>query len=356
MDTNVMIQPKQMPTMKCSKCSTALQFKGNGLFRCPACEQVFFASKERRRVKKEEAVEKKSKVNVLAVVISALLITYMITMGIALFWTMMTTLKTNSEYEFYTVNDVIVSNKLWLPKEGISLINYKTAYQYFYVKVEMTNYTLQFNIFQQFLNSILYSFGCATAVTVVSLVMGYATARFKYKFSGYIYAFVLVTMALPIVGSMPSEIAVADKLNILDTFPGMWIMKANFLNTYFLIFFAQFKMIPKDYTEAAKIDGASPLSVMVKIIVPLASATTSTVFVLAFIGYWNDFQIPMVYLRSHPVAAYGMYTFQNTAIPQIANTPTRLAGIFLMALPIVIFYAIFNKKLNVNLSVGGIKG
>ena len=133
-------------------------------------------------------------------------------------------------------------------------------------------------------------------------------------------------------------------------------MRANFLNTYFLIYYAQFKMIPRDYTEAAKIDGAHPFTIMTKIIFPLAAGTTATVFVLAFIGYWNDFQIPMVYLPSHPVAAFGMYQFQNTAILEIAHTPTRLAGICLMALPIVIFYAIFNKKLNVNLSVGGIKG
>ena len=130
-----------------------------------------------------------------------------------------------------------------------------------------------------------------------------------------------------------------------------------FLNTYFLIFYAQFKMIPMDYTEAAKIDGATPLAVMLQIIAPLAAGTTSAVFVLNFIGLWNDFQIPMVYLPSHPVAAYGMYQFQTAAWPyEINNTPTRLAGICLMTFPIVVFYAIFNKKLNVNLSVGGIKG
>jgi ABC-type glycerol-3-phosphate transport system permease component len=186
--------------------------------------------------------------------------------------------------------------------------------------------------------------------------MGYATARFKYKFSEVIYAFVLITMALPIVGSMPSEIAVSQKLEMFDTFHGIWILRASFLNTYFLIFYAQFKMIPKDYTEAAKIDGANPFTIMTQIIVPLATGTISTVFVLAFIGYWNDFQIPMVYLPTHPVAAYGMYDFQNSKINEIAHTPLRLAGICLMALPIVVFYAVFNKKLNVNLSVGGIKG
>jgi ABC-type maltose transport system permease subunit len=64
----------------------------------------------------------------------------------------------------------------------------------------------------------------------------------------------------------------------------------------------------------------------------------------------------MVYIPSYPVAALGMYEFQNKPLPILSKTPTRLAGIFLLAIPIVIFYAIFNKKLNVNLSVGGIKG
>ena len=297
---------------------------------------------------------RRSSVNVFAIAIAVLLVVYMLTMCITLFWTLMTTVKTNAEYEFYEEAGVMVGNKLWLPKKSISFNNYKMAFKFFYVPVPGGLYTV--DIFTQFIYSFLYSFGCAASVTVVSLVMGYATARFKYKFSNYIYAFVLVTMALPIIGSMPSEIAVAQKLRIYDTFPGIWIMRGSFLNTYFLIFFAQFKTIPKDYTEAAKIDGANPLSIMLKIIVPLAMSTVITVFVLTFISFWNDFQIPMVYIPSYPVAAYGMYVFQNTPIVEIANTPTRLAGIFLMAFPIIIFYAIFNKKLNVNLSVGGIKG
>jgi ABC-type glycerol-3-phosphate transport system permease component len=301
--------------------------------------------------------KKKIQVNPLAIIIFALLGVYLLTMVATLGWTLITTMKSNNEYEYFEVAGEMVGNKLWLPKEGWSFDNYVNAYNYFYVEVDAgEGYYIKFDIFQQFTNSVLYSVGCATAVTVVSLVMGYATARFRYKFSEYIYAFVLITMALPIVGSMPSEIAVAQKLRIFDTMPGMWILRANFLNTYFLIFYAQFRMIPKDYTEAAKIDGANPFTIMTQIIVPLAATTTSTVFVLTFIGYWNDFQIPMVYIPSYPVAAYGMFVFQNTPIVEIANTPTRLAGICLLAFPIVIFYAFFNKKLNVNLSVGGIKG
>lgn len=298
------------------------------------------------------AVKKvKKQVNPLAIIVFIILALYLLTMIFSVLWLLSTTLKLPKEYEGDFAPD-FKPNMIWFPERGFTFDNYIHAYKLFYVPTENGDV----GIIKQFGNSILYSVGCAFATTASCLVMGYATARFRYKLSGYIYAFVLVTMALPIVGALPSEIRVAKQLNIFGSFPGIWIMRANFLNTYFLIFFAQFKMIPKDYTEAAKIDGASPLAVMMKIIVPLAATTTSTVFILLFISYWNDYQIPMIYLENHPVAAHGMYNFVHFPINALDKTPYKLAGIVIMALPIIVVYAIFNKKLNVNLSVGGIKG
>lgn len=302
---------------------------------------------------------KKKPISVLMIVLLAVLAFYVITLVLPVFWSLMTTLKTNGEYLMYNFGDGRgdIGNTLWLPKKP-TFNNFATAYKYFYILVKGGNGKpdVRFNIIQQFSNSLLFSVGSAVAMTLTSAIMGYATGRFRYKASNFIYAFVLAAMALPIVGSMPSEIATAQGLGIFDTFIGIWIMRSTFLNTYYLIFHAQFKMIPHDYTEAAKIDGAGPFRIMLTIIMPLAWGTILAVFVLNFIALWNDFQIPMVYLPSHPVAAYGMYKFEGTPIPEIANTPTRLAGIYLLALPIIVFYAIFNKRLNVNLSVGGIKG
>ncbi|MBQ2768596.1 MAG: carbohydrate ABC transporter permease [Clostridia bacterium] len=303
---------------------------------------------------------KKKKVNVFAIAIAVLLALYMLSMVVSLFWVLMTTVKDAGEYKYgaaFFEGGLVKSNTIWFPKMGITFENYVIAFQNFVLEGDGEGPQKSYNIFAQFVNSFLYSGGCALTVTLSSCVMGYATARFKFRLSNIIYSFVLISLALPIVGAMPSEIAVADSLGIFDTFPGIWIMRASFLNTYFLIFYAQFKMIPKDYTEAAKIDGASSFGVMVKIIFPLAMGTITTVFVLAFIFYWNDFQIPMVYLPSYPVAALGMYQFSVLTDPdEINHIPVRLAGICLMALPIVVFYGIFNRKLNVNLSVGGIKG
>ena len=305
---------------------------------------------------------KKKLFNPFAIVIAVVLVLYMVSMCIPLFWTLMTTLKDSAEFGGGFKDGVkLEPNKLYWPEYGLTFDNYINAYKNFVYTVRPENAApglkgIPYNITWQFINSLLYSVGCSITVTVASLIMAYAVARFNYRFSTWIYMFVLVALALPIVGSLPSELAVSRKLGLYDTFIGIWIMRGNFLNTYFLIFFAQFRMIPRDYTEAARIDGANPFTIMTQIIFPLASGTISTIFVLAFIGYWNDFQIPMVYLPSHPVAAFGMYYAQVGTDNKWDNIPFQMSAVVIMALPIIVFYGIFNKKMNVNLSVGGIKG
>lgn len=292
----------------------------------------------------------KEKFNYLALILFILLLLYSISLLFPVLWTLLSSFKSPIEYDF-------LGNKTGWPKE-FSFSNYVTAYNNFYVKVyaEETDSYSYFYMADLFGNSLLYSFLCALAATITPCLVAYAVARFNFKFSKIIYSIVIVTMALPIVGALPSEIQMAKSLGIFDTFIGLFIMKANFLGIYFLVFFAQFKSIPRAYSEAAKIDGASNFRIMTQIILPLAFGTISTVFLLNFITFWNDYQIPMVYLPSHPVAAYGMYEFQSVLTSELANTPTRLAGIFIMALPIVVVFALLNKKLMVNLSVGGIKG
>ncbi len=204
-------------------------------------------------------------------------------------------------------------------------------------------------------NSVIYALGCSLAFTICPVIVAYATARFKYGFSKAIYTFVIITMALPIVGSMASEITMLRNLGIYDTFPSMFILRFNFLSIYFLILHAQFSRIPLDYTEAAKVDGASNLRIMFQIILPQALNTIVVVFILSFISYWNDYQIPLLYLPSYPTAAYGIYNFVRNPKPEHAIIPVQLAATIIMVLPIVTVFIITNKKLRVSVSMGGIK-
>ena len=280
------------------------------------------------------------------IVILCFLVLFVLFMLVPAVWTVMSSFKSVDEWEWD-------NNYFGFPKE-FSFCNYVSAYKYFNVRTETGG--RQVFMPEQFLYSLLYAGGCAVMSTLTPCIVAYAVARLHNKFGKVIYTIVIVAMALPIVGSLPSELQMARITGLYGHIWGQWIMKMNFLGVYFLVFHAQFRAIPMDYTEAAEIDGASNFSIMAKVIMPLAWGSVSAVLLLNFITYWNDYQIPMIYIKDYPVLAYGMFSFYQSTETAIQSVPVKLAGILLMAIPIIIMFAVFNKKLMVNLSVGGIKG
>ncbi len=297
----------------------------------------------------------KGRPNVLTIILFVLLIVYVVGLFIPIIWSIIVSLLENQQYKVFYFYKAFKNFKFQLTFD-----NFVNAWKYLTVTSIETHRHPEttYNILGLYSNSILYSVGCALAFTIVPCVVGYAAARFKFKFSKIIYGFVIVTMALPIVGSMSSELRMVRFLGIDETFVGMWILRANFLSIYFLIFYAQFETIPFEYTEAAKIDGAGNARIMFRVILPQALGTLVTVFILTFITYWNDYQIPLVYLPSKPTAAYAVYTFFNVAKGgNITSLITvQMAGTIIMTLPIIAVFAIFNKRIRVGVSMGGIKG
>lgn len=292
----------------------------------------------------------KRKTSAVLIVLFVLLAVYVLGLFVPVLWSVVSSFaEVNAYYDFYVDNVVGTRMKY-------TFDNFINAWKYLEITAPSSGIT--YNVLGLYLNSVLYSLGCALVFTLCPCMVAYATARFKFRFSKVVYAFVIITMSLPIVGSMPSEIRMLKQLNIFGTFGSMYVLRFNFLSVYYLILFAQFEVIPMTYTEAAKIDGADNATVMFRIIVPQALNTIVTVFVLSFITYWNDFQIPLLYLPDYPTAAYCIYYFVN--VSQGGNVtgdvPVQLAGTIIMTLPIIIVYAVFNKKLRVSVAMGGIKG
>ena len=160
---------------------------------------------------------------------------------------------------------------------------------------------------------------------------------------------------LPVVGSLPSQIQIAKDLNLYDSIWGMWLMKANFLSMYLLIFQGMFKAVPNDYTEAAKMDGASNFTICFKIMMPLVSKSFFTVYLLNFIGFWNDYQTPLIFMPNHPTVAYGLYLFNRSTDGALSTIPMKLTGSMIVMIPILIIFLIFQKRLTENELGGGIK-
>ena len=115
-------------------------------------------------------------------------------------------------------------------------------------------------------------------------------------------------------------------------------------------------MIPMTYSEAAKVDGASNFRIMTTVVFPQAIPTMTTIFLLSFITYWNDYQIPRIYLPSYPTLADGLFTFAETGERAVNYDPVKLAGFIGLTLPIVLVFALLNRYLRLNVATGGIKG
>lgn len=290
----------------------------------------------------------KKRFSILDIAIFVVLLVYFISLLVPIIWATYSSFNDTTEYfKFYTY-------KWRFP--------FPTTLTFDNFKVALTEYTYshrgseEYTLIGMIGNSVIYSLGCAFFYTLTPCIVAYCAARFKFKFSKVIYAFVIITMSLPIVGAMPSEIRMLKSIGLFDTFFGMFVLRMNFLSIYFLIFYAQFEMIPMTYSEAAKVDGASNFKIMTTIIFPQAIPTMITVFLLSFITFWNDYQIPRFYLPSYPTASLGLFMFTFHHTEQFDAMPIQLAALVGLTIPIVIVFALLNKYLKLNVATGGIKG
>ena len=289
--------------------------------------------------------KKREKISALSIVIVVFLILYCFILLFLLGWGLLSSFK---DYR----TDFRINPVGWPTK--FTFDNFVTVYSEFSISIHNGNDTVSFPML--FLYGFLYSFGCAFAATLIPCVTSYLCAKFNYKLSKVIYLIVVIAMILPIVGSLPAEIAMAKRLGLYNQIWGTWILKANFLGMYFIVFYNYFKSLPNAYIEAAKIDGASNMRILLQLILPMARPIFLTVMLINFITFWNDYQVPLVYLPDYPTIAVGMYNMAFLTANEISNVPCRCAAAALMLLPVLIIFLAFHKKLLGNLTMGGIKG
>ena len=293
------------------------------------------------------------KFSVLYLILGVVLAVYAVSFLLMLAWAVSTSFKD-------PVMDYSNGNTIWLPRlsvweNGIKDIfnNYKEVLTDGF-KVNSNKFDSGYAYFVDMLFvSFAYGVGNALVQVTVTFIVAYAAARFKFIIGEIIYTIVIVGMILPIVGSQPSAIALARALNLNDSILGMYVHKFTFLGMYFLVFHATLKAYPKDFDEAAQIDGASNLSVMLRVIWPLNSTTYFTVLLLVFVAQWNDYSTPMLFMPNLPTLAYGLRSVETNG--GMSGVPARMAACFLAALPTLTLFVIFHDRLMTNISLGGVK-
>lgn len=279
------------------------------------------------------------------IIVFAVLVLYTVSMLFLFLWAFNMSLKDGSK------NLYVDTLK---PTKDFMFINYINAFNALKVGVSGKDVFLEMLL----ANSAIYSLGCAFMTVAATTIVAYCTARFDCWLSRLVHDMVIVVIVLPIVGNLAAQVQLFNTLKIYDTLIGSYAMKFSFNNMYYLVLYASFKSLPKDYAESAYMDGASHFRVFWNIMLPLVSTMAGAIFLLYFISYWNDYQIPMVFLPSMPTASYALMTFTSGKgiVSSAASIAVQLAGGILVFVPIFVVFLIFRKKLMGNLTEGGIKG
>lgn len=286
--------------------------------------------------------EQKSKLSPLTVVMLIVLILYSALLVGMLVWALFTSFKEPLDF---------IMDRVGLPNPW-----YFDNYVKVLKEARLDRNQQKVSFIEMIWNSVAYSVGCSLVNTFVTAIVAYLCARYKCAFSKFIYSLVLVVMVIPVVGNQASELQMAIRLGIYDKMFGMLIMRATFLGLYFLVFYDMFNSVPMAFSEAAEIDGAGDFQIMVKIFFPIASNTFLTVALITFIGYWNNYQVPIVYVPSRPTLAEWVFRITSWSTGDFSNAPSKIAAAMVLLLPVVAIFLCMHKRLLGNLSIGGVKG
>lgn len=311
---------------------------------------------------------------VVFVILFVVLALYTLIMLSSLLWGLITSLKSSNDFEnFGNVIGFPNVNVEGTPYAGIpsgrdallKLANYKIVLEkfvitrravYYGLGPEQIVHTCKAGFGELLVNTLLYTVGGALIYALMPALTAYLCAKYPYKLSAILVVVYTLMMCMPIVGSTPFELTFLRNTGLYDNIIGNYIQKMTGSGMYFFVYLAYFKGTSETYREAAQIDGASQLRIMTTIYFPLAIKIIATVFLIQFVALWNDYQTPLLYLPTHPTLAYAVYYVSYEAFePALYHTPPRIAGLMLLAVPIVILFAIFKDKLMGDISLGGIK-
>ena len=190
-----------------------------------------------------------------------------------------------------------------------------------------------------------------------SAMAAYAFSRLQWPGRDLVFgAFLAALMIPPIFTAIPNFLLV-KQLHLLNTLPGI-ILPFFFMTPFAIFFLRQFFLgISKEVEEAAKLDGASHFRIFFRVIVPMSSAPITTLAILTYIGAWNEYFWPLLVssdTSSRPLTlALGIFRSQTPG--GSPDWPGLMAMTLLAALPIMILYMVFGRKVVNSIQFSGIK-
>jgi multiple sugar transport system permease protein len=208
-------------------------------------------------------------------------------------------------------------------------------------------------------NTLYYAFGALAFQLVFDVAAAYALSKLRPVLGNVIFALMLATLMIPsTVLVVPQYLTVASlpilHLNLIGTPEAIWLPSvANAFNIFLLMRF--FDSIPRELLDAAAVDGAPPLRVLYRVVLPISRPILGVVSIFGVVAVWKDFLWPLLVEGGYSPTRETL----NVGITQAAQTtPVNLviAASAMAAVPTLIFFLIFQRNILAGLTAGSVKG
>ena len=217
----------------------------------------------------------------------------------------------------------------------------------------------EFSLARLLLNTLYYAFGALAFQLVFDVAAAYSLSRLRPVLGNVILAMMVATLMIPaMVLIVPLYITVAHlpivNISLIGSPAAIWLPSvANGFSIFLLKRF--FDSIPAELTEAATIDGASPLRVLRSIIIPISRPILAVVSIFSLVAVWKDFLWPLLveggFNPPRETLNVGIWTASQTAPENMVLAASAIA-----AVPTIIFFLIFQRNILAGLTAGGIRG
>ncbi|VDG69540.1 binding-protein-dependent transport system inner membrane protein [Clostridium carnis] len=240
------------------------------------------------------------------------------------------------------MSQIFTMPPIWIPKP-IKFSNYKEA---------LTMLTFG----RYFLNTLFVVVFTVLGTVITSSLCAYSFSRIEWKGRDTVFGILLTAMMIPFAVTLIPTFIGWQKLGVVNSYAPL-IVPAWFGGGVFNVFLLRqfFRTIPKELDEAARIDGAGHFTIYSKIIIPLSKPSLIVVSLFSFMGSWNDFLGPLVYLNDGDkfTLSLGLMQFQGM---YSAQWQYMMAAATVVLVPIVIIFFIGQKYFIEGISMSGMKG
>jgi multiple sugar transport system permease protein len=200
------------------------------------------------------------------------------------------------------------------------------------------------------------SFATVRTIIVVffSSLSGYAFARLEFPGKNQLFSLLLFSLMIPgTITLIPAFLLLRD-LKLLNTYHAIWWPAAATVLGIFLMR-QHFYVIPRDLEDAARVDGAGPFRIYWQVCLPLVRGAMVALASFTFLGLWNDLFWPLIVLsdRQAFTLPVGLVIIQQGSYIQ---SGLAFAAAFIASAPVLLFYAIFQRKIIAGVTTTGMAG